>query len=235
MHRDQLERELATVTREMDLAADQLKGTCSLNRLLREEKDKLARERDGFKARVQEFDDAMCDEISHHIDTREERDTARAELAAVTAQRDAAKEEIECLKRELGSFKRRAWSAESMLETRYGLRREIAEALGVSAETGDDALRVGLETIRNLVQERDALWEQKENWRMSSVCRQKYAELKEAVEERHAIECVRDDALALLRKAIAWIGPEYNGIACVREGKAFLAKHTPDAGAKEGA
>lgn len=157
MHRDQLERELATVTREMDLAADQLKGTCSLNRLLREEKDKLARERDGFKARVQEFDDAMCDEISHHIDTREERDTARAELAAVTAQRDAAKEEIECLKRELGSFKRRAWSAESMLETRHGLRREIAEALGVSAETGDDALRVGLETIRNLVQERDAL------------------------------------------------------------------------------
>jgi hypothetical protein len=44
MHRDQLERDLATVTRERNLAADQLKGTCSLNRLLREEKDKLKAE-----------------------------------------------------------------------------------------------------------------------------------------------------------------------------------------------
>jgi hypothetical protein len=80
MHRDQLERELAAVTAQREFAEDQLKGTCSLNRLLREEKDKLARERDGFKARVQEFDDAMCDEISHHMDAREERDTAKAEL-----------------------------------------------------------------------------------------------------------------------------------------------------------
>lgn len=54
-------------------------------------------------------------------------------------------------------YKRRAWSAESQLEIRYGLRREIAAALHASDATGDEALRQGLDKIKRL-RDRAALW-----------------------------------------------------------------------------
>lgn len=47
-------------------------------------------------------------------------------------------------------YRERAWHAESQLETRYGLRKEINAELGLTDETGDDALRKGLETIKSL-------------------------------------------------------------------------------------
>ena len=56
------------------------------------------------------------------------------ELAAMTE---------ECIK-----YRKRAWHAESQLETRYGLRMEINTELGLTDETGDEALRKGLETIK---------------------------------------------------------------------------------------
>lgn len=54
-------------------------------------------------------------------------------------------------------YKRRAWSAESQLEIRYGLRKEIAAALHASDAIGDEALRQGLETVKRL-RERAARW-----------------------------------------------------------------------------
>lgn len=54
-------------------------------------------------------------------------------------------------------YKRRAWDAESKLEIRYGLRREIAAELHASDATGDEALRQGLETVKRL-HERAARW-----------------------------------------------------------------------------
>lgn len=54
-------------------------------------------------------------------------------------------------------YRKRAWHAESQLETRYGLRKEINAELGLTDETGDEALRKGLETIKALKAERDAL------------------------------------------------------------------------------
>lgn len=43
-----------------------------------------------------------------------------------------------------------AWKADAQLETRYGLRKEINTELGLTDETGDDAFRNGLETIKSL-------------------------------------------------------------------------------------
>lgn len=65
-------------------------------------------------------------------------------------ERELAIEKSEKLK-----YRERAWRAESELEMRYGLRKEINEALGLTDETGDDALRKGLETIKALKDERD--------------------------------------------------------------------------------
>lgn len=47
-------------------------------------------------------------------------------------------------------YRERAWHAEAQLEIRYGLRKEINSELGLADETGDDALRKGLETIKSL-------------------------------------------------------------------------------------
>ena len=41
-----------------------------------------------------------------------------------------------------------AWKADAQLEVLYGLRKEINTELGLTDETGDDALRKGLGTIK---------------------------------------------------------------------------------------
>lgn len=93
-------------------------------------------------------------------------DTPRTDslLASKTEPITAVKDFMRTLERELNSekseklkYRVRAWKAESQLETRYGLRKEINEALGLTNETGDDALRKGLETIKALKAERDLL------------------------------------------------------------------------------
>ena len=78
----------------------------------------------------------------------------------------AVKDFMRKLERELAiesaekmNYRKRAWHAESQLEMRYGLRKEINAELGLTDETGDDALRKGLETIKALKAERDALLE----------------------------------------------------------------------------
>ncbi len=58
--------------------------------------------------------------------------------------------ELDVMTKERNEFRSRAWHAESRLETRYGLRKEINAELGLTDETGDDALRKGLETIKAL-------------------------------------------------------------------------------------
>ena len=69
----------------------------------------------------------------------------------------AVKDFMRQLERELAiesaekmKYRERAWHAESQLETRYGLRKEINAELGLTDETGDDALRKRLETIKAL-------------------------------------------------------------------------------------
>ena len=69
-------------------------------------------------------------------------------------ERELAVEEVEKMK-----YRERAWRAELKLDERWGLRKEINAALGITDETGDDALRKGLETIKALKAERDALLE----------------------------------------------------------------------------
>lgn len=68
------------------------------------------------------------------------------------------------LERELASadkermkYRERAWKAEAQLEQRYGLRKEINAELGLSDETGDDALRKGLETIKSIKEQLEAM------------------------------------------------------------------------------
>lgn len=84
-------------------------------------------------------------------------DTPRTDalLASTTACILEVKDFMRTLERELNSvtsekikYRERAWHAESQLETRYGLRREINTELGLTDETGDEALRKGLETIK---------------------------------------------------------------------------------------
>ena len=67
-------------------------------------------------------------------------------------ERELAVEEVEKTK-----YRERAWRAELKLDERWGLRKEITAALGITDETGDDALRKGLETIKALKAEREAL------------------------------------------------------------------------------
>lgn len=95
-------------------------------------------------------------------------DTPRTDslLASKTEPITAVKEFMRTIERELNiekseklKYRERAWKAESQLDMRYGLRKEINEALGLTDETGDDALRKGLETIKALKAERDALLE----------------------------------------------------------------------------
>lgn len=86
-------------------------------------------------------------------------DTPRTDslLASKTEPITAVKEFMRTIERELNiekseklKYRERAWKAESQLDMRYGLRKEINEALGLTDETGDDALRKGLETIKAL-------------------------------------------------------------------------------------
>lgn len=95
-------------------------------------------------------------------------DTPRTDslLASKTEPITAVKEFMRTIERELNiekseklKYRERAWKAESQLDMRYGLRKEINEALGLTDETGDEALRKGLETIKALKAERDALLE----------------------------------------------------------------------------
>lgn len=54
-------------------------------------------------------------------------------------------------------WKKRAWAAQAKLEERYGLRKEINSAIGITDETGDDALKKGLETINALKRENELM------------------------------------------------------------------------------
>jgi hypothetical protein len=90
-------------------------------------------------------------------------DTPRTDslLASKTEPITAVKEFMRTIERELNiekseklKYRERAWKAESQLDVRYGLRKEINEALGLTNETRDDALRKGLETIKALKAER---------------------------------------------------------------------------------
>ncbi len=48
------------------------------------------------------------------------------------------------------SYRERAWRAEAALDVRYGLRKELQEALGVADAYGDQALREALRIIARL-------------------------------------------------------------------------------------
>ncbi|MFA7256455.1 MAG: hypothetical protein WC047_02630 [Kiritimatiellales bacterium] len=63
---------------------------------------------------------------------------------------EAAAERIETLEADCTSLKQRAWRAESRADEKWGLRKELAEALGVSDKCDDEALRAGLAAIRRL-------------------------------------------------------------------------------------
>jgi len=67
----------------------------------------------------------------------------------------AAAERIETLEADCASLKQRAWRAESRADEKWGLRKELAEALGVSDKCDDEALHAGLAAIRRLENERD--------------------------------------------------------------------------------
>lgn len=73
---------------------------------------------------------------------------------ACNALEDAA-DWIETLEADFASLKQRAWRAESRADEKWGLRKELAEALGVSDKCDDEALRAGLAAIRRLENERD--------------------------------------------------------------------------------
>ena len=68
---------------------------------------------------------------------------------------EAAADRIETLEAECASLKQRAWRAESLADEKWGLRKELAVALGVSDKCDDEALRAGLAAIRRLENERD--------------------------------------------------------------------------------
>ena len=68
---------------------------------------------------------------------------------------EAAAERIETLEADCASLRERAWRAESQADEKWGLRREIAAALGTSDKCDDEALRAGLAAIRRLENERD--------------------------------------------------------------------------------
>jgi len=85
--------------------------------------------------------------------------TLERELAAMTEERNTMKTALESVESERIKYRERAWHAESQLETRYGLRKEINTELGLTDETGDDALRKGLETIRAIKSEINELKE----------------------------------------------------------------------------
>ncbi len=74
--------------------------------------------------------------------------TLERELAAMTEERNTMKTALESVESERIKYRNRAWHAESQLEIRYGLRKEINAELGLTDETGDEALRKGLETIK---------------------------------------------------------------------------------------
>ncbi len=67
----------------------------------------------------------------------------------------SAVEIIGALEAECSTLKQRAWRAESRADEKWGLRKELAEALGVSDKCDDEALRAGLAAIRRLENERD--------------------------------------------------------------------------------
>ena len=48
------------------------------------------------------------------------------------------------------SYRERAWRAEADLDRRYGLRKELQEALGVADAYGDQALEEALRMIARL-------------------------------------------------------------------------------------
>jgi hypothetical protein len=48
------------------------------------------------------------------------------------------------------SYRERAWRAEAALDVRYGLRKELQEALGVADAYGDQALREALRKIARM-------------------------------------------------------------------------------------
>ena len=58
------------------------------------------------------------------------------------------------------SYRERAWRAEAALDVRYGLRKELQEALGVADAYGDHALRKALRKISSL-RKQAAYWEAK--------------------------------------------------------------------------
>ena len=74
--------------------------------------------------------------------------TLERELAAMTEERNTMKTSLESAESARIKYRKRAWDAESQLEIRYGLRKEINTELGLTDETGDEALRKGLETIK---------------------------------------------------------------------------------------
>ena len=58
------------------------------------------------------------------------------------------------------SYRERAWRAEADLDRRYGLRKELQEALGVADAYGDQALEEALRMIKRL-KAQAAKWEPK--------------------------------------------------------------------------
>lgn len=89
---------------------------------------------------------------------KELREMAENKALDIGTARDAledAAERIEMLEADCASLKQRAWRAESRADEKWGLRKELAEALGVSDKCDDEALRAGLAAIRRLENERD--------------------------------------------------------------------------------
>ena len=68
---------------------------------------------------------------------------------------EAAAERIETLEADCASLQQRAWRAEDRADEKWGLRREIAAALGTSDKCDDEALKAALAAIRRLENERD--------------------------------------------------------------------------------
>jgi hypothetical protein len=82
-------------------------------------------------------------------DARQEADLAKRQLLVLAEEH--AKMCKDC------SYRDRAWRAEADLDRRYGLRKELQEALGVADAYGDQALEEALRTIARL-RERAAYW-----------------------------------------------------------------------------
>jgi hypothetical protein len=60
----------------------------------------------------------------------------------------------------LCQYRERAWRAEAALDVRYGLRKELQEALGVADAYGDHALKEALRKIASL-RKQAAYWKSK--------------------------------------------------------------------------